>query len=80
MKIIALIAAGLMAVAASAPASAQMQERHNTRVVTRTVVHTERDRHYNNGRHNGWRKHTRRVCTNKYRNHRRIRVCRTVRY
>lgn len=91
MKMIALVAAGLLAVVGSAPASAQMQERHTTRVVTRTVVHSDTDRHddngrynnrrhYNNGRHNGWRNHARHSCTTHWRNHHRVRVCRTVRF
>ena len=72
MKIAALLSAGLIAAAAMLPASAsaQMAERHG-RVVERTrTVHTVRDR---------YRPHTRRVCTVKYRHHRRIRTCRTVR-
>lgn len=69
MKLVALLSAGLIAAATMVPAaaSAQMHER----VMTRTV-HTER--------HDGYRHHTRRVCTVKYRHHRRIRTCRVVRY
>lgn len=70
MKFASLISAGLIAAAAIAPVAASAQDRHD-RVVTRTV-HTERhgiDRH-----------RTRRVCTMRYRNHHRVRVCRTVRY
>ncbi|MET3825936.1 Ni/Co efflux regulator RcnB [Sphingomonas sp. PvP055] len=74
MKFIALLSAGLIAASALAPtaAGAQMrQDRHDRhdRVVTRTV-HTERHRP-------AYR--TRRVCRMEYRNHRGVRICRTVR-
>jgi hypothetical protein len=82
MKLFTLISAGLVAVAAIAPAtaSAQMQsshERHDKRVVTtRTTVRTD------NGERRGWhgRHHTRRVCRNEWRHHHRVRICRTVRW
>ena len=75
MKLIALMSAGLIAAATfAAPASAQMQQEHHDRAVvvkqTRTV-HTER--------HSDYRPHVRRVCKVKYRHHKRIRTCRTVR-
>ncbi|WP_010186075.1 hypothetical protein [Sphingomonas sp. PAMC 26605] len=69
MKIAALISAGLIAAAALVPAAASAQIRHD-RVVTRSV-HSER---------HGFNRHrTRKVCTMRYRNHHRVRVCRTVR-
>ena len=78
MKMIALISAGLVAIAAMAPAAASAQARENRhdRVVTQTrTVHVE------NRRHNGWRKHkTRRVCRMEWRHHHRVRICRTVRW
>lgn len=71
MKLFALLSAGLIAASALAPAAASAQDRHDRRdrVVTRTV-HTER--HRPNYR-------SRKVCRMEYRNHRRIRICRTVR-
>jgi hypothetical protein len=90
MKLFTLILAGLVAVAANAPAtaSAQMQssqERHDKRVVTtKTVVRTDNDRHEDArpGNRHGWRDrhHTRRVCRNEWRHHHRVRICRTVRW
>ena len=71
MKLAALVSAGLIAAAALVPAAASAQQNRHDRVVTRTV-HTER--------HNGYRNHTRRVCKETYRHHKRIRTCRTVRY
>ena len=73
MKFASLFSAGLVAAAAMLPAtaSAQMAERHRDRVVERHVVRTER---------HGYRPHVRKVCTVKYRHHRRVRTCRTVRY
>lgn len=71
MKIAALISAGLIAAAAMVPATATAQ-RHRDRVVERHVVRTER--------HAGARNRTRQVCRTVYRNHRRARVCRAVRY
>jgi hypothetical protein len=70
MKIIlSIVAAGLLGaggIAAAAPADAQ------TVVRERTVTTT---------RHRGpARWHTRRVCENKWRHHRKVRVCRTERY
>ena len=72
MKLAALLSAGLIAAAAMLPttASAQMGERHGRVVERSTTVHTVRG---------GYRPHTRRVCTVKYRHHQRIRTCRTVR-
>lgn len=75
MKSLGMIAAALLGVAAVAPASA-IAAPASTRVVTvhkKTVVH----------RSSGWhatRWATRRVCENRWRDHRRVRVCRTVRY
>ena len=75
MKWIALVSAGLIAFAATAPTMASAQDRgtHRERVVTHTrVVH--------DNRHNGWRKHqVRRVCRTEWRHHRRVRICRNVR-
>ncbi|MGY2732911.1 hypothetical protein [Sphingomonas sp. UYP23] len=71
MKIAALISAGLIAAAAIVPAAASAQQNSHDRVVTRTV-HTER--------HGVNRHRTRKVCKMQYRNHHRVRVCRTVRY
>jgi hypothetical protein len=59
-------AAGLMA-AATAPVPAAAQQRTTT--VTRTVV-----------KHSGPRWGTRKVCNTRWRNGRKIRTCRTVRY
>ena len=72
MKIAALLSAGLIAAAAMLPASAsaQMNQRHDRVVERSRTVHTVSDR---------YRPHTRRVCTVKYRHHKRIRTCRTVR-
>lgn len=73
MKLFAMLSAGLIAATAMLPAAASAQMRdHRDRVVTRTV-HSERNRGYDRHR-------TRRVCTMRYRDHRRVRVCRTVRY
>lgn len=74
MKIAALLSAGLIAAAALLPASAsaQMNQRHDRVVERSRTVHTVRDR-------DRYRPHTRRVCTVKYRHHKRIRTCRTVR-
>ena len=77
MKLIALISAGLIGTAAMlAPVTAGAQERRVT--TNRHVVVTQRshvERHGNGYGHD----RTRRVCKVKYRNHRRIRTCRTVR-
>ena len=74
MKIAASLSAGLIAAAAMLPASAsaQMNQRHDRVVERSRTVHTVRDR-------DRYRPHTRRVCTVKYRHHKRIRTCRTVR-
>ena len=76
MKLLTLVSAGLIALAATAPAVATAQDRdtHHTRVVTQTrVVH-------DGGRHNGWGKsHVRRVCRTEWRHHHRVRICRNVR-
>ncbi len=70
MKLIATLSAGLIAmIAIPGVAPAQM---HHDRVVTRNVIHTERDRGYGH--------HTRRVCKTERRGHHRTRVCRIVRY
>jgi len=90
MKLFTLISAGLVAVAAIAPAtaSAQMQttqERHDKRVVTKTTtVRTDNDRRDDArpGERRGWhgRHHTRRICRTEWRHHHRVRICRTVRW
>lgn len=74
MKIAALLTAGLIAAAAMLPAtaSAQRAERHDRVVERSRTVHTVRDR-------DRYRPRVRRVCTVKYRHHKRIRTCRTVR-
>ena len=75
MKIIALLAAAAAATLA-VPASAApvpAQERHQT--VTRTHTSVVHDR----GRHHGRKMYWRKSCTNKWRNHHRVRVCRKVR-
>jgi hypothetical protein len=71
MKILKLAAAAAIAISSiglsltAAPAAAQRGDRW----------------HHDNGRHNGWRNNrTRRVCTVQWRHHRRVRVCRTVRW
>lgn len=75
MKLLSILTAGLVGAAALAPvaiatpAEAQRVE-HRTVVHERTVV-----RH---GPQRRWR--TRQVCNNTWRNHHRVRVCRTVRY
>lgn len=71
MKLFALLSAGLIAASALAPVTANAQDRHDRRdrVVTRTV-HSERHRPA---------VRSRKVCRMEYRNHRRIRICRTVR-
>lgn len=74
MKLAAYLACGLAATIMMAPvAEAQQRVVHRERVVTthRTTV----------VRHGGARfHHLRRVCTVRYRHHRRIRTCRNVRY
>ena len=89
MKLFTLISAGLVAVAAMAPAaaSAQVQQTHERRdkvVSTTTTVRTDNDRPdtMRNDRHRGWRDrhHTRRVCRTEWRHHHRVRICRTVRW
>ena len=83
MKIFALVAAGLLGMAATAPAAAvaapapvaaaPVQERVIVR--ERTTV-----RHDDRRGFRGPRWGSRRVCTNQWRHHRKVRVCRTVRY
>jgi len=74
MKLIATIAAGLMAITGVAPLAMEAPAGAQTTVVRErtTVVRT---RHHVNNR----RATTRRVCTSRYRNGHRQRVCRTVR-
>jgi hypothetical protein len=75
MKIIALVSAGLIALAATAPTMANAQDRqaHHEKVVTHTrVVH-------DNGNRTGSRNHVRRVCRTEWRHHHRVRICRNVR-
>ncbi|WP_242137256.1 MULTISPECIES: hypothetical protein [unclassified Sphingomonas] len=71
MKFIALLSAGLIAASALAPTGASAQDRHDRRdrVVTRTV-HVDRHRP-------AYR--SRQVCRMERRDHRRVRICRTVR-
>jgi Spy/CpxP family protein refolding chaperone len=72
MKILKLAAAAAIALSSvglsltAAPAAAQRGDRW----------------HQDNGRHNGWRNNhrTRQVCSWTRRYHRRVRVCRTVRW
>jgi Spy/CpxP family protein refolding chaperone len=70
MKILKLAAAAAIALSSlslpAAPAAAQRGDRW----------------HQDNGRHNGWRNRhrTRQVCRWITRHHRRVRVCRTVRW
>ena len=76
MKIFALIATGLLGLAATAPAAAvaaPVQERVVVREHTTTIRHDDRG-------YRGHRWATRRVCTNQWRHHRKVRTCRTVRY
>jgi hypothetical protein len=85
MKMIALVSAGLIALAAMAPTVASAQDRpvaatqdsqsHHERVVTHTrVVHDA-------GRHTGPRyHHVRRVCRMEWRHHNRVRICRNKRW
>ena len=74
MKILALMAAGLIGAAALAPLPASAAGGGQGVVVQeRTTV-----RHVSNtSRHNRWRWKT--VCRTKWRNHHRTRVCRKVR-
>ena len=89
MKLFTLISAGLVAIAAIAPATASAQtqsshERHDKRVVTTTTtVRTDNGRpDVRPGERRGWRdRHrTRRVCKTQWRHHHRVRICRTVRW
>ncbi len=87
MKFISTISAGLIGAAAMLmpltasaqqmgpqPAGYQEQARHSER----RVVVSQRSRTVT--RHNGWHNNrTRRVCKVTYRNHQRIRRCRTIR-
>lgn len=70
MKILTLAAAGLVAVAGLAPGVAAPASAQRSVVTERTVI-----------RHGGprYRHRARTVCTWKWRNHRRVRICRTVR-
>ncbi len=70
MKILTLAAAGLVAITGIAPVMVAPAAAQRTVVTERTVV-----------RHDGprYRNRVRTVCTWKYRNHHRVRVCRTVR-
>lgn len=93
MKLPRILAAAALAMGTmglAAPALAQDMHRDATqhaevrRTVTRTVVHTDRDRddvrRHNgwNRRHHGWDRRKVRTCRNVWRNHNRVRVCRTV--
>lgn len=73
MKTIAIAAAGLAALVGLAPGVAAPAAAQRTVVTERTVV-----------RHDGpdyrHRARTRQVCHWEWRHHRRVRVCRTVRY
>ncbi|MEO7682033.1 MAG: hypothetical protein ABIS14_15315 [Sphingomonas sp.] len=74
MKLLGLMSAGLVAtMMVPAVASAQM---HSDTTVTRTktVVRDGEPRH-------GWNKpHVRRVCRWQWQHHRKVRICRTVRW
>ncbi|MEO7169402.1 MAG: hypothetical protein V4610_15130 [Pseudomonadota bacterium] len=72
MKILALMAAGLIGAAALTPLPAMASGSGQTVVHERTTV-----RHVSNNRHNRWRWKT--VCRTQWRNHHRTRVCRKVR-
>ena len=73
LKIIATITAALFGAAAMlAPTAAAAQQT----VTTKRVVVTQRS---HNVRYGGDHYRTKRVCKVKYRNHRRIRTCRTIR-
>lgn len=70
MKVLTMLAAaGLMGTGALAPVTASAQH-HRTEMHSRTVT-------YHNG---GARYGTRRVCKVERHHHRKVRVCRTVRY
>lgn len=85
MKMFAMIAAGLLGLAATAPTAAvaapvtttvePVQE--HVVVRERTVVRHD-DRGYRGYRGNRWG--SRRVCTNRWRHGRKVRICRSVRY
>ncbi len=75
MKIIALIATGMLATATLATA-APAQERVVTQQRTVETHRTSTVRHGNDWNNH----HVRRVCRVVYRHHQRIRTCRTVRY
>ncbi|MBY0582926.1 MAG: hypothetical protein K2P68_08435 [Sphingomonas sp.] len=77
MRILAQLSAGLL-VAAAIASGAMAQERIVTRERT-VVTRQHRVTHHGPGWNHG-RQHTRRVCRNIYRNHHRVRTCRTVRY
>lgn len=73
MKMLTILAAGAVALTGLAPiAPAAAQHHVRTVVHERTVVRHDRPRY----RHRAHR--PRQVCTWKYRNHHRVRVCRTV--
>jgi hypothetical protein len=72
MKILALMAAGLIGAAALTPLPAAAAGSGQRVVHERTEV-----RHVTTNRHNRWRWKT--VCRTKWRNHHRTRVCRKVR-
>lgn len=70
MKMMTLLgAAALMGLGTIAPAAASAEQTVVRTHTTTTTYHNSRPR---------WG--TRRVCTTKWRNHRKVRVCRTVRY
>ncbi|KQU62293.1 hypothetical protein ASG67_04130 [Sphingomonas sp. Leaf339] len=73
MKLTTLFAAGLVVLSGLAPMAPAAAQR--TVVHDRTVVRHDGGRHYR-GRD---RVRTRRVCTNRWRDGRRVQVCRTVR-
>jgi len=71
-----LILSACLAVATLAPVAATAQS-HERVVRERTVVrHSVR----HNERGPGWRNHNRRVCKMEWRNHRKVRICRTTRW
>ncbi|CAN5468343.1 hypothetical protein BH09PSE4_BH09PSE4_20990 [soil metagenome] len=73
MKLLAFLAAGVIAATAVTPTVASAQTR--VKVVT-TTRHHQNVRHWDNRRHHGWRT----VCRNVWRHHRRVRSCTKVRY
>lgn len=72
MKKVGFAAAAMMMLAGIAPASIAAPA-----AAQRTVVHERTVVRHGPAHHDRWR--TRKVCTNQWRHHHRVRVCRTVR-